>query len=120
MATEKAIMETTKATIVYKQYNDMASNVYVQVYGRIYNSDKTRYRHLSMIVWLDIDEVCEYWDKDAVSDRDIRQCAAEIALNNMYAYCSDYNNVSALYEYANSTIKRYNELMDRCYKSFIW
>lgn len=91
--------------------NDKCHNFYYVQYGRIYNSDKTRYRKFKFVLWFDIFDVVEYFDKDIVSKKEITEFANELAWNICETYkgnIKSYNDCKAFYDWCNETIDDYN------------
>ena len=103
----------TKINKLHEQNNDMCHNFYYIYYGRIYNEDNTKYRKFKYIEWFDIFDVQEYYDKDYITEEDIRNFA--LNLENCYLLeIKDYNdneNLKEFYKYCNETIRNYNEIV---------
>ena len=89
----------------------MCHNFYYVQHGRIYNADHTRFRRFKFVVWFDIFDVYEYFEKDAVTTREIAEFASEIAWSccegNSYLIKS-YDDYRAFYDWCNKTINNYN------------
>lgn len=91
--------------------NNMCHNFYYVQYGRIYNVDKTRYRKFKFVVWFDIFDVQEYFEKEIVNKQDITECADEFAWSSYEAnsdLIKSYNDCKAFYDWCNETINDYN------------
>jgi hypothetical protein len=89
----------------------MCHNFYYVQHGRIYNADHTRFRRFKFVVWFDIFDVCEYFEKDTITTREIAECASEVAWlcceGNSYLIKS-YDDCLAFYDWCNATINDYN------------
>lgn len=107
--------EITKLMKIYEVNNDMVHNYYYVAYGRIRNKEHTRFRKFKFVVWFDIFDVMEYFEKDIVSKEDIRDYASELACNNTYLLnINDYDDKKHLkefYEYCRETIDDYNRII---------
>ena len=105
--------EITKIRKVYEQNNDMCHNYYFVICGRIYNDGKTRMRKFKYVEWFDIFDVMEFFEKDFVTKKDVREYVNN--LENGYLYnIKDYNDERGLkefYNYCNETIKNYNDII---------
>lgn len=106
-------IEFTKINKIHEVNNCMAHNYYYIYYGKIYNSDHTRYRKFKYIEWFDIFDLQEYYDKDIITNEDIKNYA--LTLENSYLLAiKDYNDIKHLkefYNYCNETIKNYNSIL---------
>ena len=102
-------VEPTKLVKHHEVKNDKCWNFYFIQYGRIYNQDKTRYRKFTLLVWFDIFDVQDYADSDKVTDKDIRNYAAESAMNICDAYIKSYNDTKEFYDFCNKEIDNYNK-----------
>ena len=104
-------VELTTHKKILEVNNDMCHNFYYVQYGRIYDADKTRYRKFKFVLWFDIFDVMECFDKDAVSKQDITEYANEIAWCTCETYkgsIKSYNDCKAFYDWCNKTINDYN------------
>ena len=105
----------TKLMKIYEVNNDMVHNYYYVAYGKILNKDHTRCRKFKFVIWFDIFDVMEYYDKDRVSKEDIRDYASELVSNNSYLLnINDYDDIKHLkefYEYCRETIEDYNRII---------
>ena len=105
--------EITKMNKIYEVNNDMTHNYYFIKYGRIYNESRTRYRKFKYIDWFDIFDVQEFFEKDWITEKDVREYASN--LENSYIYCiKDYNDKEGLkefYNYCRETIQDYNRII---------
>ena len=105
-------IEITKSKKLLEVNNSMCHNFYFLYYGRIYNKDKTRMRKFKFVEWADINDICDYLDKEYVTDKDIRYVMSEYAWNT----CDDkaarlinsFDDCQEFYDWCNETIKKYN------------
>lgn len=100
----------TKKQKILEVNNDMVHNYYYLIYGHLYNEDKTRYRKFKFVVWFDICDLQEYFDKDWITKEDIKEYLEEQIDCNI-AIIKDYNDTESLkqfYNFCNDTINDYN------------
>lgn len=106
-------VEYTKIQKINEVNNDMVHNYYYIYYGRIYNQEHTKYRKFKYIYWFDIFDVQEFFEKDVITKKDVREYALNI--ENSYLYnIKDYDNKESLkkfYENCNETIREYNKIL---------
>ena len=104
--------EITKMQKIKEVCNDMAHNFYYIYYGRIYNENKTRYKKFKYVLWFDVFDVMEFFEKDFFTKDDVKEYANNLEFGELYNI-KDYNDEKGLkdfYEAANETIKNYNEI----------
>lgn len=105
--------EITKVQKLYEQNNDMAHNYYFIIYGRIYNEGKTKMRKFKYIEWFDIFDVMEFFEKDYVTKKDVREYVGN--LENGYLYniknFDDTDGLKQFYDYCNKSIDVYNKII---------
>ncbi len=103
----------TKKQKILEVNNDKAHNFYFLIYGRIYNKEKTRYRKFKFVEWFDIFDLQEYFDKDYITEDDIKQYVNELIDTTNITNIKDYNDKEGLknfYDFCNDTIRRYNNI----------
>ena len=106
-------IEFTKLEKILEVNNDMCHNYYYMQYGRIYNADKTQFRRFKFVEWADINDICDYYEKDFVTNEEIKRCMGEYA----WATCesqADYliksfDDCQAFYDWCNETIDDFNK-----------
>lgn len=64
--------EITKTKKLLEINNEMAHNYYYIIYGRIYNEERTRIRKFKYVLWFDIFDLQEYFEKDIITKEDIK------------------------------------------------
>ena len=104
-------VELTKLEKLLEVNNSMCHNFYYLQYGRIYNKDKTEFRRFKFVEWADINDICDYLDKDFVTDKDIRFVMSIYAWENcdsQEGLIKSFDNCQAFYDWCNETIERYN------------
>lgn len=102
----------TKINKIYEVNNAMCHNYYYIYYGRIYNKEHTKYRKFKYIEWFDIFDVQEFFDKECISNEDIREFALNLE-NGYLLSIKDFNDEKGLkefYDYCNETIRDYNNI----------
>lgn len=105
--------EITKKQKILEVNNDKAHNFYYLVYGRIYNKEKTRYRKFKFVEWFDIFDLQEYFEKEYITNDDIKQYVNDLVECNPLCEIKDYNDKEGLknfYDFCNDTIRRYNNI----------
>jgi len=106
-------IEYTKIQLLYEQNNSMCHNFYYIYYGRIYNEEHTRYRRFKYVEMFDIFDVQEWYEKDYITKKDIRDYA--LAIENSYLQSiKDYNDTKHLkefYDYCRESIENYNRII---------
>ena len=106
--------EITKVNKIYEVNNCVCHNYYYIYYGRIYNENRTRYRKFKFIEWFDIFDVEEYFEKDYITNKDIKEYANVLTDNSYLTSIHDYNdkeNLKKFYDYCNDTIRNYNSII---------
>lgn len=105
--------EITRKQKILEVNNDMCHNYYYLIYGRIYNKDKTRIRKFKYVLWFDIFDLQEYFEKDIITKDDIKEYLD--TLENVYLlnieHYNDEKGLKDFYEYCNETIKNYNNII---------
>ena len=105
-------MELTKREKLLEVNNDMCHNFYYLQYGRIYNADKSQFRRFKFVLWFDIFEVMEYFEKDIVNKQEIDEFANEVAWCMSETFqngIQSFDNCQALFDMCNKTIEDYNK-----------
>lgn len=108
--------EITKMEKIREINNDMVHNYYYLVHGRLYTGDHKRYLKIKHVVYFDIFDIQEYFDKERTTQADTKEYARELAYSNISYYIGnitgeqDRNGLKALLGYCNATIKEYNEM----------
>ena len=103
----------TKKQKILEVNNDKAHNFYYLVYGHIYNEEKTRYRKFKFVEWFDIFDLQEYFEKEYITEDDIKQYVNELIDTTNITNIKDYNDKEGLknfYDFCNDTIRRYNNV----------
>lgn len=109
--------EITKKQKLLEINNDMCHNYYYLIYGRIYNENKTRYRKFKFVEWFDIFDMQEYYEKDFITNTEIKAYVNNLIDSIGCSYIDDiknYNDEKGLkefYNYCNDTIKNYNNII---------
>lgn len=104
--------EITKKEKIKEVNNDKCHNYYYLIHGRIYNEGKTRMRKFKYVVWFDIFDVQEYFNKDLITKEDIKDYLNDmenVCLVNIKSY-NDEKGLKDFYEYCNETIEDYNRI----------
>lgn len=107
-------VEFTKLQKALEVNNSMCHNYYYVQYGRIYNAEHKRFRKFKFVVWFDIYDICEYFDKDSVTKQEIAEYANEIVWSSCEAnqdLIKSYDDCQAFYDWCNETINNYNRLV---------
>lgn len=105
--------EITKTKKLLEINNEMAHNYYYIIYGRIYNEERTRIRKFKYVLWFDIFDLQEYFEKDIITKEDIKNYINDLEIGYLMNL-KDYNDIEGLkdfYDYCNETIKNYNKIL---------
>ena len=106
-------IELTKLEKILEVNNSMCHNYYYLQHGRIYNADKTQFRRFKFVEWDDIESICEYYDKDFVTNAEIRRYIGECAWETCDAQADylikSFDDCQAFYDWCNKTIERFNK-----------
>ena len=103
--------EITKTKKLLEVNNSMCHNYYYLIYGRMINEEKTRMRKFKYVLWFDIFDLQEYYEKDFITKQDIKNYVNELSCSPL-EYINDFNdekNIKDFYKYCNETIQHYND-----------
>lgn len=101
--------EITKKRKLLEVNNCMCHNFYYLIHGRIYNEGKTKYKKFKYVEWFDIFDLQEYFEKEIITQEDIKQYLNEI--ENCYLLnIKNYEDTKEFYEFCNKTIENYNKI----------
>lgn len=104
--------EITKKTKILEVNNELTHNYYYLVYGKIYNEKKTQYRRFKYVLWFDIFDLQEYFDKNFITKDDIKIFLNDIEnpfIINLKSF-DDKEGLKELYNFCNETIKNFNNI----------
>ena len=88
----------TKMNKIHEVNNDIVHNYYYIYYGKIYNADRTKFRKFKYIEWFDVFDVQEFFDKDLITENDVKEYAKNI--ENVYlCNIKDYDDIKGLKEF---------------------
>lgn len=115
---DKEHFKITKINKLREINNDMAHNYYFIAYGKIYNNEHTMFKRFKFIVYFDIFDLREYFEKDVISNEDIRNYANDYIfnecltyqLNDEYTYYS-VDRLQQFFQFCCKTIENYNSLL---------
>jgi hypothetical protein len=102
----------TKRTKILEVNCDKCHNYYYLIQGRLYNDEKTKYKKFGFVLWFDIFDLQEYYEKEIIYKSDILNYVYDleyIPLEQIKSY-SDEKSMKEFYNYCNETIKNYNKL----------
>lgn len=108
--------EITKMKKIKEINNDMIHSYYYLVYGRLYTGDHRRYLKIKYVMYFDVFDIQEYFDKERITQANVKEYLRVLAYSNISYYIGnitselDKNGIKALIEYCNNTIKEYNEM----------
>lgn len=102
-------IKITKRQLLKEVNNDMVHAFYYLVYGRIYNSSKTRYKKFKFVVHFEAWEIQEYFEQDGYTEESKREFIEEMIFCYIGAIKS-YDDMKDFYELCNDTINRYNKV----------
>lgn len=105
--------EITKKQKILEVNNDICHNYYYLIHGRIYNDEKTKYKKFKYIIWFDIFDIMEYFEKDFITKADITNYLNDLEcpyLVNVKTY-NDEKGLKEFYSFCNDSIKNYNNII---------
>ena len=106
-------IEFTKHARLLEVSNSMCHNFYYAQYGRIYNKDKTKFRRFKFVEWSDLESICEYYDKDHITNKEISECMSEYAwatCDSQSGLIKSFDDCKEFYDWCNHTIRHYNRI----------
>lgn len=89
--------------------NDMTHNFYYEIKGRIYNDDETKYKKFNFVLWFDIFDILEYFEKEYFTQEDLKTYLAELS----YSYVdiiNSYEDTKDFYNFCYKSIDNYNRI----------
>ena len=108
----KNSVRITRIQKIKEVCNDMCHNWYYLVYGRIYTKDRKAFQRFKYVVWFDVFDVCEYYEKDGVTSQEIKNYSFEVATAFVPSFDMIAENCTDFLNDCNQTIERYNGLND--------
>ena len=112
-------IKITKRETIYTQYNDMVSNEYWLVYGKVYNQDKTLSRKFKLVVMIDLFDVMEYFEKNTISEKNKKEYV-DIITESYTSYINSFDDMKEFYNVCNETIINFNNFIKRIKPSYVW
>lgn len=100
-------IKITKRQKLYEQHNDMISNYYYLVYGKIFNDNNTKYKKFKFVIHFDGYDLAEL----EMNKEDY----LGLSINNMIEEIVSYENTKRFYELCNKSINDYNDLAKHWY-----
>nr|DAG31293.1 MAG TPA: hypothetical protein [Caudoviricetes sp.] len=107
--------EYTKIEKILEINNDMTHNFYYLYHGKIYTNDRKKFKRFKYVQMFDIFDIQEYFDKDILTQKDIKEYARDYGYNGIIEnYVNnikdeyDTDNIKKLITYCNKTINDYN------------
>lgn len=107
--------EITKKQKILEVNNEMCHNYYYLIYGRLYNENRTKYKKFKYVLWFDIWDLLEYYEKDFVTNEEIKRYIEEIE-NPYLTYIENFGDIEKIkdfYKFCNDTINDYNNLISK-------
>lgn len=112
-------IKITKRETLYTQYNDMVSNEYWLIHGKVYNQDKTLSRKFKLVVMFDLLDVMEFFEKDTISKKDKIEYV-DIILESYTSYINSFDDMKEFYNVCNETITNFNNFIKRIKSNYVW
>lgn len=104
----------TKIVKLKEVNNDMCHNYYYLVHGRIVDEKAKKYLKYKFVMWFDIFDLQEYFEKDIITKSDIKQYRDELSYSYLSHNIKDTNDKEHIKEFlreCNDTIKSYNNII---------
>lgn len=105
--------KVTKIIKLKEVNNDMVHNYYYLVHGRLIDNTTKMYLKYKFVMWFDIFDLQEYFDKDIITKSDIKQYRDELSYSYIGHNIKDVNDKEHIKEFlkeCNSTIEEYNNI----------
>ena len=115
--------KVTKTIKLLEVNNDMAHNYYYLIHGRIIDSDTKKSLKYKFVMWFDVFDLQEYFDKDYVSESHIKQYLNDLSCDYIGYDIKNVNDKSGIKDFlikCNETIKEYNRLNDNRYANLYY
>ncbi len=114
----KENFKITKINKLLEINNDMTHNYYYIAYGKIYNNEHNKFRKFKFIVYFDIFDLQEYFEKDVISKEDIKNYANDYIFGECLNYqldddCTYYSvdRLKKFFQFCCKTIENYNNIL---------
>ena len=115
--------KVTKTIKLLEVNNDMVHNYYYLVYGRIIDGDTKKCLKYKFVMWFDIFDLQEYFEKDYISKSDIKEYVNELSytyINYNIKDVNDKSGIKAFLNECNETIEKYNKINDNRYANLYY
>ena len=110
-------VKITKRQLLRHDNNEMVTNWFYLVHGRIYNDEDTMYKRFRFVVWIDGEDLW-FYDGENTTNTDDEENWSFVPLDeylNYYAipsftdYIKDFDDCDEFYEVCNDSIRNWNE-----------
>ena len=102
-------IKITKKEKLQEINNSMVHNFYYLVHGRIINDEKTKYKKFKLVLFFDVFDVQEYFEKESYTKDDIK-IYVDALIDGYINIIPNYNNTSGFFQVCTDTIERYNKI----------
>lgn len=103
--------KVTKIIKLKEVNNDMCHNYYYLVHGRLIDKETKIYLKYKFIMWFDVFDVQEYFNKDIITNSDVKQYKEDLSYSYLSHNIKDINDKEHIKEFlqdCNKTIDAYN------------
>lgn len=102
----------TKITKILETNNEMEHHFYFLVNARLINKEQTKFKKIKFVIDFDAFDIQEYFEQDFYTTDNINIYKNEIASSVVYSYLKDdiFSNCNDFYNFANNSIKNYNDI----------
>lgn len=113
---EEIFMENrvTKTIKLLEVNNDKVHNYYYLVYGKIISKKSKKALKYKFVMWFDIFDLQEYFEKDYISKSNIKEYVSELSYNYIgyeIKSINDKKGIKAFLNECNETIENYNRIV---------
>lgn len=112
-------VKITKRQLLRHDNNDMVTNWFYKVNGRIYNDSGDRYRSFRFVAWIDGDDLW-FYDGDGKTDNEedwtfvpLDEYLDYYAIPGFTNLIKSYDDTTAFYDACNESIEHWNDLVSR-------
>lgn len=100
-------VQITKRKLLLEVSNTMCHNYYYEVVGRVYHENGHTYRRFNFVVFFDIFDLQEYFEKDIIHKKDIKEYLDYLIEVNLYML-NGWDDSTEFFEMCKESVDKYN------------